>query len=91
MNKFNIVKKLAKEKNLTESDSLAVLTTIVDEIGQALYVGERAEFRGFGVFFTKVREKRYARNPRTGERIKVNKKKLPQFKMAKSFYELINK
>ena len=90
MNKFDIAKILAKEKNLSEKDSLAVITTIVDEIISTLYVGERVEFRGFGVFLTKERDQRIARNPKTGERISVNKKKLPQFKMAKSFFQLLN-
>ena len=58
MNKYDIVKFLAKKKNLTEKDSLAILTTIVDEIGQSLYVGDRVEFRGFGVFFAKDRDQR---------------------------------
>ncbi len=91
MKKFDIVKKLSKEKNLTEKDALSVVSTIINEIGQALYLGDRVEFRGFGVFSTKEREERIARNPKTGEKVKVKRKIKPQFKIAKSFYEYINK
>ena len=48
------------------------------------------EFRGFGVFFTKTRDKRLARNPRTGEKIIAKKKYIPHFKMSKTLYEFIN-
>ena len=91
MNKFDIVKILAKEKNLTEKDSHTVVSTIISEITQAIQLGDRVEFRGFGVFFANDREERIARNPKTGEKIVVKKKKIPQFKMAKFFYEILNK
>ena len=48
------------------------------------------EFRGFGVFYTKMRDKRLARNPRTGEKILASKKNIPHFKMSKILYEYIN-
>jgi len=90
LNKFDIVKILAKEKNLSEKDALAIINSIVNEITQSLHVGERVEFRGFGVFSVKENKSREARNPKTGQKISVNKKKIPQFKMAKAFYEYIN-
>ena len=91
MNKFDIVKILAKEKGLSNKDAHAVITAIVEEITLALQIGDRIELRGFGVFFTKEREERFARNPRTGEKILIKKKKIPQFKISKNFYESINK
>ena len=90
MNKFDVIKILSKEKDLTEKASNIIIATIIDEITQALSFGDRVEFRGFGIFVIKDRDKRIARNPKTGEKVNVNKKKIPQFKMAKSFYELIN-
>ena len=43
-------------------------STIIEEITQALQLGDRVEFRGFGVFYIKTRDKRLARNPRTREK-----------------------
>ena len=91
MNKFNIVKELSKKKYLTEKDSQIIITTIIEEITQALQFGDRVEFRGFGVFYTKTRDQRFARNPKTGEKILATKKNIPHFKMSKIFYEFINK
>ncbi len=91
MNKLNIIKELSKKKDLTEEDSQVIITTIIEEITQALQFGDRVEFRGFGVFYTKSRDKRLARNPKTGEKILASKKNIPHFKMSKTLYEFINK
>ena len=91
MNKFNIIKELSKKKYLTEKDSQNIITTMIEEITQALQFGDRVEFRGFGVFYTKTRDKRLARNPKTGEKILASKKNIPHFRMSKKLYEFINK
>ena len=91
MNKFDIIKELSKQKNLNEKDANTIVSVIIEEITQALQLGDRVEFRGFGVFYTKSRDKRLARNPKTGEKILASKKNIPHFKMSKTLYEFINK
>lgn len=91
MNKFDIIKELSKQKNLTEKDAHAVISVIIEEITTALRLGDRIEFRGFGIFYIKKRDNRFARNPKTGEKILTREKKLPHFKMSKILYEFINK
>ena len=90
MNKFDIIKELSKKKDLSEKDAKAIISTMIEEITQALELGDRVEFRGFGVFYTKIREKRLARNPKTGDKILAGKRNIPHFKMSKSFFESIN-
>ncbi len=90
MNKFDIIKELSKQKNLNEKDANTIVSVIIEEITQALQLGDRVEFRGFGVFYIKKREKRVARNPKTGDKILAKKKYIPHFKMSKTLYELIN-
>ena len=90
MNKFDIIKELSKKKNLSEKDSQIIIATIIEEITLALQLGDRVEFRGFGVFYIKKREQRVARNPKTGDKILARKKNIPHFKMSKTLYELIN-
>ena len=91
MNKLDIIKQLSKQKNLSEKDSQLIITTFIKEITQALQLGDRVEFRGFGVFYTKTRDKRLARNPKTGKEILASKKNIPHFRMSKTLYEFINK
>ena len=91
MNKFDIIKELSKKKNLSEKDSQIIIATIIEEITQALQLGDRVEFRGFGIFQTRTRDKRIARNPKTGEKFLATKKNIPHFKMSKKLYEFVNK
>jgi len=53
LNKLNIINDLAKEKNLTINDAEKIVSTIVEEISKSLILGERVEFRGFGIFLKK--------------------------------------
>jgi len=90
MNKFDIIKELSKQKDLSEKEAHIIIQTMIEEITQALQLGDRVEFRGFGVFYTKTRDKRLARNPKTGEKIFASKKNIPHFRMSKTLYEFIN-
>ena len=90
MNKFDIIKELSKQKDLSEKEAHIIIKTMIEEITQALQLGDRVEFRGFGVFYTKTRDKRLARNPKTGEKIFASKKNIPHFRMSKTLYEFIN-
>ena len=90
MNKFDIIRELSKQKKLSEKDAKVIISTIIEEITQALQLGDRVEFRGFGIFYTKARDKRLARNPKTGQKIVASKKNIPYFKMSKILYEYIN-
>ena len=60
-----------------------IVDTIFEEISNALGNGDRVELRGFGAFSVKERQPRIARNPRTGEPVKVGNKSVPFFKTGK--------
>ena len=49
------------------------------------------EIRGFGKFSVRLRQSRYGRNPKTGQKIEIPAKKTIHFKLSKKFYEKINK
>jgi integration host factor subunit beta len=67
-----------------------VVTTIFDEIAEALSRGDRVELRGFGAFSVKDRQPRIGRNPRTGEAVPVEGKRVPYFKTGKELRERLN-
>ncbi|GLQ04973.1 integration host factor subunit beta [Sneathiella chinensis] len=67
-----------------------IVTTIFDEISDAMARGDRVELRGFGAFSTKERAARVGRNPRTGEAVQVEKKYVPYFKCGKELRERLN-
>ncbi len=90
MKKSDLITEVSTEKKLLVKDAEKVINILINEITQALIVGRRAEFRGFGVFSSKIRNERIGRNPKSGNKINIEKKQIPHFRMAKKFYEEIN-
>jgi len=67
-----------------------IVTIFFDEISQRLAEGGRVELRGFGAFSTRGRDARTGRNPRTGETVAVDAKRVPYFKPGKEMRERLN-
>ena len=67
-----------------------IFDIFIHEIKESLKRGESVEIRSFGRFSVKVHKDKVARNPKTGEKIKVPKKKIIRFKMAKEIFSKIN-
>lgn len=64
---------------MTDDVNLSV-NIILNEIGNALQQGRKAEFREFGVFTAHKKKARVARNPKTGEQLIAPEKVVPRFK-----------
>ena len=92
MTKSELIARLAAQNpSLYHRDIERLVNTIFDTITEALVVGDRVELRGFGAFSLREREGRIGRNPRTGEAVSVNAKRMPFFKMGKGMRERLNK
>ena len=76
--------------HLYHRDVERIVSTIFDEISNALSRGVRVELRGFGAFSVKRREARQGRNPRTGESVQVSEKHIPFFKTGKEMRPRLN-
>ena len=91
MTKSELIQKLAEQNpHLYLRDVEKIVETIFDEITEALVNGDRVELRGFGAFSVKHRDARVGRNPRTGETVHVEAKRLPFFKTGKGLRERLN-
>ena len=89
--KSKLLKQLANNyPNFLKKDLNKFLDILLIEIKQALYRGERVEFRGFGIWSTHVQKARISRNPKTGEKIETPEKKTIHFKMSKELFKKIN-
>jgi|TARA_B100001971_G_C18206652_1_gene548055 integration host factor subunit beta len=91
MTKSELITYLAEENpHLYQRDVERIVTTIFDEIASALSRGDRVELRGFGAFSVKQRDARIGRNPRTGEAVQVDAKRVPYFKTGKQLRDKLN-
>ena len=91
MIRSELIQKIADENpHLTHRHVERIVNTVFEEIIEALSRGERVELRGFGAFSVKEREARTGRNPRTGEAVDVEDKKVPFFKTGKLLRDRLN-
>ncbi len=91
MIRSELIQKIADENpHLTQKHVEKIVSTVFDEIIEALAKGDRVELRGFGAFSVKGRDARVGRNPRTGEAVQVDDKKVPFFKTGKLLRDRLN-
>lgn len=91
MTRSELIQILAdKNPHLYLRDLETVVDSVFEQITVALSKGDRVELRGFGAFSVKDRGTRTGRNPRTGEQVAVEAKKLPFFKMGKGLKDRLN-
>ena len=91
MTKTDLVRAVAEKSGLRVKDSEAAINAFIEVVTEALKNGDRVEIRGFGTFLMKERAPRVARNPKTGEKIKVPAKLTPAFKPGKELKEATEK
>ena len=92
MTKSELIARLAEQNpSLYHRDLEQLVNTVFETITKALENGDRVELRGFGAFSIRERKARIGRNPRTGEPVNVEAKRMPFFKMGKGMRERLNK
>ncbi len=91
MIRSELVQKLCQDfPDLTQREVESVVSAVFDSITDQLAHGGRVELRGFGAFSTRKRDARVGRNPRTGESVQVDAKRVPYFKPGKEMRERLN-
>jgi len=85
MTKADLVEQVAEAigPGITKRDCALVVDAFLNAIKSALAQGENIEIRGFGTFKVRSRKPRKARNPRTGDSVRVGARDVPVFKPSK--------
>ena len=90
MNKAELTAAIVKKTQFTKKDAEKALSAVTDVIAEALAKGDKVQIVGFGSFEVRNRPARVARNPRTGEQIKIAASKAPVFKAGKGLKDSVN-
>ncbi|MEV0907576.1 MULTISPECIES: HU family DNA-binding protein [Streptomyces] len=89
MNKAQLVEAIADKVGGRQQAAEAV-DAVLDAIVRAVVSGDRVSVTGFGSFEKVDRPARYARNPQTGERVRVKKTSVPRFRAGQGFKDLVS-
>ncbi|MGE3974402.1 MAG: HU family DNA-binding protein [Bdellovibrionales bacterium] len=91
MTKAELINLVAESAGITRVKAETIVNTIFDSMVDALKRNDRIEIRGFGSFVNRKYDAYQGRNPRTGEVIEVQDKKLPFFKVGKELKDAVNR
>ncbi len=89
MNKGDLIDSLANSTGESKKTVTTVLEAYIDEVQKQVKKGEKVTVPGFGTFERRNRSARTARNPRTGEEIKIAATKVPAFKPGATFKDFV--
>jgi DNA-binding protein HU-beta len=79
VNKSQLIDTLADRFEGNRKQAAHALESVIDTITREVAKGEKVAITGFGSFEKRIRDARWVRNPRTGERIKAKKTAIPKF------------
>lgn len=89
MNKQGIAEVVHGVLGTTKADAERAVEAMIDAIVSSLKKGDEVSVAGLGIFKTKMRAARTARNPRTGESVHVPSMRVPKFQAAKALKEAV--
>lgn len=88
MNKAELIDALTARLGDKKAATTA-LDAVLDEIQRTVAKGGKISLAGFGVFEKRARAARTARNPRTGEAVRVKKTNVPAFRPGQGFKDVV--
>jgi DNA-binding protein HU-beta len=91
MNKSELIKSIADNSGLTQTDSAKALDAFITSVCNTLKSGNDVRLVGFGTFSTSKRAATTAINPRTRQTVKVPARKVAKFKAGKTLQDVVNK
>ncbi|WP_040791465.1 HU family DNA-binding protein [Nocardia paucivorans] len=89
MNKAELIDVLTEKLGTDRRTATAAVEHVVDTIVRAVHKGQSVTITGFGVFEQRKRAARVARNPRTGETVRVKPTSVPAFRPGAQFKAVI--
>jgi DNA-binding protein HU-beta len=90
MNKAELIDVLTQKLGSDRRQATAAVENVVDTIVRAVHKGDSVTITGFGVFEQRRRAARVARNPRTGEKVKVKPTSVPAFRPGAQFKAVVS-
>ena len=89
MNKKELIETVSSKAEITKKEAELIVNTTLDGIIEGLTKEGKVVLPGFGTFEVRNKTAREARNPRTGEPIKIAAKRAPAFKPGKAMKDAV--
>jgi len=90
VNKSELIEHIARQADISKAAAGRALEALIGGVSSTLKKGGSVSLVGFGTFAVSTRAARTARNPRTGEPIKISKARVPKFRAGKGLKDAVN-
>jgi len=90
MTKADVIDAVAAKTGMPRKEAADAVNLFLTSVREALERGEKVSLVGFGTFYTKEKNARQGRNPRTGMKIRIPRKRVPAFKPGRAFRQMVN-
>ena len=90
MKKVELVESVAEKAGLTKADATRAIDAFVETISETLAKGDKIPVAGLGTFAVSERAAREGRNPRTGQPVKIEARKVVSFKAGSALKDAVN-
>jgi DNA-binding protein HU-beta len=87
--KSELLSTLAEQTGFKKTEVANVMAALVSTVYKTLKKEKKIKLEGLGIMQLRDRKARLARNPRTGEMVKVPAKKVVKFRVTKDMKEAI--
>lgn len=90
MNKLELISALKNDAEISKTEAAKIVQIFFDSMAEAMARGQRVEIRGLCSFYVKIYKSYVGRNPKTGDKVQIQPKKLPFFKAGKELKERVD-
>ncbi len=91
MTKADLADKIYEEVGLSKKEAAGIVELLFDSMKNILSDGESIKITGFGTFLVRKKGARRGRNPKTGEEIQIEQRRVVTFKPSLQFKSLVEK
>jgi integration host factor subunit alpha len=91
MTKADLADRLYEKVGLPKKEATAIVETLFDSMKNILSEGESIKITGFGTFLVRKKNARRGRNPKTGDELKIEQRRVVTFKPSLQFKALVEK
>lgn len=91
MTKADLADRLYEKVGLPKKEATAIVETLFDTMKDILADGESIKITGFGTFLVRKKGARRGRNPKTGDELEIEQRKVVTFKPSLQFKALVEK
>lgn len=88
LTKKDVSKLISDRIGLDPKDSEAIVSIVLDSIVDCVLSGHKVEFRSHFIIGSKVQKARYAQNPKTLEKVLIERRRVCYFKPGKNLKNL---